>query len=573
VLLWLLLQAPAFARIQVTVTGVEGAERDNVLAFLSVERNKDRPGLDEDTVERMFNRIDREVRNALRPFGLYEPEVMSSFRQDGAEWRISINITPGPAVMLEAVSIAIEGPGAAEPIFDSLRSQTILVPGNRLMHADYDRVRGELTRIAEANGYLDARLLQNQLLVDAAARTARVDLRLTTGERYHFGEVTITQSSIRPELMERFLRFQTGDPYSTELLLRTQFALDDSLYFSNLEVIPGTRDPETLTVPVSITAGLSRRRLTFSLGYGTDTQLRGTVGWIDSRVNDRGHRFRAEARASAVQRSVDLRYDIPIGDPALEKFSVQGLGEWERRSDIETLEYSITPSLTQVYGRWQRVLSLAFTNTTTDDGVTSTTSSLLVPGIAFALVPQGFLGEALFTRPFFIELIGSHSALGSDADFLQLHVQAEKAIPLWPKWSMLLRAELGASAVRNFDELPGIYRFFAGGDRSVRGFGFESLSPEEPVTQPDGTVVLQKTGGRHLLVGSVELVRELPRNLAVSAFFDAGNAFNEWGDPLEYSAGVGMRFRLPGISLGIDVAQPLSEDGDPRLHLNISPQL
>lgn len=572
-LLLMLLQAPAFARIHVEVTGVEGPERANVLAFLSVERNQLRPDMDEDTLLRLFNRIDREVRNALRPFGLYEPEITSSYRADGADWRVLVNITPGPEVMLQAVDIVIEGPGADNAIFDGLRSQAILVPGNRLNHPDYERVRGELTRVAEANGYLDARLLRHELLVDVEARTARVDLRLTTGEQYHFGDVTITQEAIRPQLMDRFLRFREGDPYSVDQLLRTQFALDDSLYFSSVEVIPGERDPEALTVPVSITANKSRRRLTYSIGYGTDTQLRGTIGWIDTRVNDRGHRFRVELRASAVQQSLDARYDIPVGDPALERFSIQALTEYDQRSDLDTAEFSLTPSLTQVRGRWQRVASLAFTRTSTDDGANKTISNLVVPGIAFALVPQGFLGESLFSRPFFIEAIGSHSALGSDSNFVRFHVQSERVFPLRPKWSMLLRGELGVSLVDNFNELPGIYRFFAGGDRSVRGFGFDSLSPEEPVTQPDGSVELQKTGGRHLLVGSVEVVRELPRNLAVSAFFDAGNAFNEFGDPLEYSAGLGMRFRLPGVSMGIDIAQPLSQNNGIRLHLNISPQL
>ena len=79
----------------------------------------------------------------------------------------------------------------------------------------------------------------------------------------------------------------------------------------------------------------------------------------------------------------------------------------------------------------------------------------------------------------------------------------------------------------------------------MRGFAYNSLSPTELVEQPDGSLKEQTTGGRHLFVGSVEVVRDLPRNLAVATFFDFGNAFNDFGDPLEYSAGVGIRYRLP----------------------------
>jgi outer membrane translocation and assembly module TamA len=77
----------------------------------------------------------------------------------------------------------------------------------------------------------------------------------------------------------------------------------------------------------------------------------------------------------------------------------------------------------------------------------------------------------------------------------------------------------------------------------------------------------------------VELIRDLPKNLAVAVFFDAGNAFDAWGDPLMHSVGVGMRFRLPVVSVGIDVAQALTipagstERPGPRLHLNFSPKL
>ena len=89
----------------------------------------------------------------------------------------------------------------------------------------------------------------------------------------------------------------------------------------------------------------------------------------------------------------------------------------------------------------------------------------------------------------------------------------------------------------------------------------------------EGLLSLELTLSVHLVVGCVEFVRELPRSISVAAFFDIGNAFNKFGDPLEYSAGLGARYRLPGIALGLDVAQPLSQSGNPRVHFNISPQL
>ena len=145
---------------------------------------------------------------------------------------------------------------------------------------------------------------------------------------------------------------------------------------------------------------------------------------------------------------------------------------------------------------------------------------------------------------------------------------------------MLQSGDVGATAVSQSSDLAPSQRFFAGGDRSVRGYGVNELSPVEPTTDSNGDVVFEKVGGKHLVAASVELIRDLPwRNLSVAVFGDVGNAFDNFGDPLMYSVGVGVRMRLPIVSVGIDVAQGLtippgsSSRPGPRLHLNFSPKL
>lgn len=573
-MLLLACSATAQADITVTIDGVDGEAGANVLTFLSVARYRDRKDVDEDTMQRLYNRIDGEVKSALRPFGYYEPEVKADFHAAGNNWQVSISIRPGEPVRIRQLDISIEGPGASDPVFDSIRNQSLLRVGMRLHHGAYEQVKGEMTRLAAANGYLAAKMAKPPVMsVDVEAHSASVALALDTGPLYRFGKVEIDQKVVRPELMQRFLRFREGEPFSASEVLRTQFALDDSLFFARVDVERLPEDPETLTVPIRISATKSRPSLQLGAGYGTDTDIRGTLTWTDARINDRGHRFRFEIKASATKRQLNSRYDIPIGDPALERLSLEFENIYEEPSDIKTTTTTLRPSVTQVHGRWQTVTSLSATRTTTEEGVDEFTSNLLVPGIAIASVPKDFLGEAQFSRTFYGELTGSHSALGSDSNFLRLLLQSERSFDLNYRWHLLLRGEVGATLTSDFSGVPGIYRFFAGGDRSVRGFGYQSLSPEELVTKRDGSQKLEKTGGRHLLVGSVELVRDLPWNLAAATFLDAGNAFNDFKDPLAYAAGVGMRYRLPGLSIGLDVAKPMSTGGGLRLHLNITPKL
>lgn len=568
-----LVQLPARAGIQVQLSGVDGDARHNVLTYLSVERYREREDLDEDTMRRLFNRVDGEVKNALRPFGFYEPTVTADYRADGRNWRVDIAVQPGEPVRIRELTIEVEGPGAQDPVFDSIRRQSLLRLGMRLHHGSYEQLKGEMTRIAAAYGYLAARMSRSEMRVDVAQHQASVELRLDTGPRYRFGRVEIEQTVIRPELMRRFLRFKEGDPYSASELLRTQFALDDSLFFARVDVEPGTADADTLSVPVRITATSSRPQLQLGGGYGTDTSVRGTATWTDTRINDRGHRLRFDIKASATTRRIDSRYDVPIGDPALERMSLEFINRFEELGGLDTNEITLRPSVTRVLDRFQTVTSLSATRTTTDDGSSKFASHMLVPGFVLASVPQDYLGEALFTRGFYAEVIGSQRSLGSDADFVRVLVQMERTFDLNYQWHLLLRGEAGATAVDDFSEVPGIYRFFAGGDRSVRGFGYQSLSPRELVTNSQGETELRSVGGRHLLVGSAEIVRDLPWSLAAATFFDIGNAFNDFHDPVEYSAGVGIRYRLPGISIGLDVAKPLSTGDGFRLHLNITPKL
>jgi translocation and assembly module TamA len=563
------------ADIAVEVRGVDGPLRDNVLAFLSLNRFSGAAGLDQDMVDRLARRAEREAAQALRPFGYYAPEVRVETESGGGGWKATVTIEPGEPVVLIGADVRIEGPGRDEPFFRDLLRAPPLVPGQRLSHAAYEQTKGELQRAAAVHGYLDASWSEAELAVDPARLEARATLALDTGERYRFGPTTFEQDFLDPDLVARYLRYREGDWYDATLLLRTQFALDDSEYFSVVEVLPQPRDRVAKLAPVRIDAQRNRRhRYRVGLGYATDTETRVTLGWTNRQLNRHGHRLTAEATYASIEQGVEFGYTIPWEDPALEKLAFSLKAGRKDRGDVETRGYSLLSGLTQVQGRWQRVLfaSLDYTEdrfpaqASIDTAAQRQRSLLVAPGISYGLLPPGFLRSDEVGRGLYGELIGSTGALGSDADFVRLLVRDERRLGLGGPWSLILRGELGTSAVGDFQELPAKYRFFAGGDRSVRGYGYEELSP----TDADGN----RIGGRHMLVASVEVERTLPRNFAVAAFVDAGNAFNRFGDGLQYSAGLGLRYRLPFVSIGFDVAQSVSEpDRSPRLHLNFTPIL
>ncbi len=562
------------AKIDVQFAGVEGAILENVKALSSLHRLSASPELDDEMVGRLAQRAPAEARGALRPFGYYEPQVATELKQAGDHWQATVTIDPGRPVMLVEQQVEVTGSGRDEAFMRRALAGSPLRTGERLSHQAYEQLKGELLRAALGHGYLDARFTRGELLVDPATYMARAHVTLDTGERYRFGPTTIEQNVLRESLIRRYLRYHEGDWYDAEALLRTQFAFDDSQYFSVVEVLPAERDRSTRIVAMRISFEPNRRHLyTIAVGYGTDTGVRGTVGWEDRRLNRGGHRLQAKIRASEIETSAGLAYIVPWTDPALEKLAFELRGFREQRGDVETSGTTFKVGLTQVHGRWQRVLSVAVDRTqdevtTTSGGSTSVNeslSTLLVPGITYAYLPPDFLGVNAVPRGFRVELLASTENLGSDTNFTRIVMSDERRIRLADNWRLYLRGQIGASAVGEFEELPASYRFFAGGDQSVRGYGYQELSPVDA----DGN----KIGGRHLMTGTIEVQRDLPKNLVAAVFMDAGNAINKFGDPLEYSVGIGVRYRLPFLSIGIDVAQSISEpERSPRFHINFTPE-
>jgi translocation and assembly module TamA len=579
------------AGVSVEVRGVDEQLRTNVLAYLSFERyRKGGAELNADTVERLHERVEREVQAALRPFGYYEPKVESTVTDVGQQdWRVLVSIVPGQPVLIEHIDVRVDGPGETDPLFQRILSH-LPRAGERLNHAQYEAIKTDLQRTAATYGYFDAKMLRNELVVDPPNHLANIALELDSGERYRFGKTTIRQAAIKDRLVRRYLRFHEGEPFDLTQVLHTQFALDDARYFVNLEVQPGEPDRQAHTVPVDIHADPRRRNnYSFAPGYATDTGPRVTLGFEDRLLNSSGHSFSLQVQAAKVTRyNVQARYAIPIGDPALENFALRAQIEQQTLADVTAYTQAIGPSVTAVRGRFQYVAAINAVRTTSETILDNVTARMLVPEIDLASVPKGYYGETLFERPFFAELRGSDTALGSQSNFITLHAQAEHVFQIAPAWHLLLRDEVGASLVSGFSRLPAIYRFFAGGDNSVRGFYYNELSPTEPVcTQaPNGQFLRNadgscqsvvgsiKVGGRDMVTGTVEVIRDLPKNLGIATFVDYGNAFDHFGTHLYFSAGIGLRVRLPVMTVGIDVAQALNMPGaGPRLHINFSPKL
>jgi translocation and assembly module TamA len=559
--------AQAGVEIDINIDGGTEQMQDNARAFLSLSRYAKRSDLQQDTLERLEARIPVEIAKSLEPLGYYEPEITYQSQQRKAnDWKVTINIVPGRAVRLSEVNIAVIGEGKDDDRVTTELNKRALRPGQRLDHGSYDSFKNNLLRAATSSGYLEARWLENDLLIDKVERRAYVTLQLDTGPRYYFGTISIEQDVVDPDMMQRLLRMREGDPYDLDALLQTQYVLDDTLYFAPAEVQSGVPDAVTHTVPVKVTGKPNRKNsYAIAAGYGTDTQARGTLTWDRRLVNRDGHRAKLQLTGSAIGHEASVHYVIPVRDVALEKLEFTLADTKEELADAVSNRDEFITSFTQALGSWQRVLfaKLSYERSVYPDREEK--SFLIIPGISYSTLPNYILGQQQRHYSLYAELSGSPSSLGSGASFVQLRMQGERIFDLSEKWHLRLRGQVGISWLPDskFNELPASVRFFAGGDNSVRGFALNELSPLDEFGK--------RVGARNLIVGTTELERDLPKNLRLAVFYDIGNAIDHFGDPLEDAAGIGLRWHISVASLGLDVAQPLSVSGrSPRLHLHIS---
>jgi translocation and assembly module TamA len=566
-LVLVLLPQTGLAAIEVELEGVRGRIEANVRSYLDLVRFADREDLSDAAVRRLHQRAGRQVREALRPFGYYSPELTTSLAKDNGTWRAHLEIDPGRPARWTQIDVRIQGPGTDHPDFRQIVADSRLQPGNHLRHREYDDLRRALERAASARGYLDARFVERRLEVDPATRSARAVLHFETGPRYRFGEVVVEQTVLRDSLIQRLVFARQGEPYDSAALLRTQYAMFDIGYFSTVLIERGDQDPETLTVPVTIRATkIARQRIRLGIGYATDSRLRLSLGSEWRRINDRGHTAAAEIRASRPTTEVAMRYQIPIGDMLTERFAFRAGAVDETLGDLDSRRVTLGANYLRAIGDWQRSVSGDFVHETTrNPGRDQFTEFLFVPGIGFERLEADDPVMPVKGWRLRGELRGSHSALGAQADFLRFSGLASLVRPMGAKWRLSVRGELGTSAVDGFVGLPASQRFYAGGDQSVRGYGYQDLSP----TDADGN----RIGGRHLLFGSIEFQRRISRLFSGAVFVDAGNAFDEWGDPMEAAAGLGIHVHTPVGRVRVEVARSLTESRSPRLHLSVRPDL
>lgn len=556
------LEAQPF-RYAITLEVPEG-QRKLLEDHLEIYTARQNPRMDAEQLRLLVQRTPGQIRTLLSTEGFYSPSVDAAMDAGDGTWRARLTVVPGEASLVSDVDIEIRGGLGSDERATRLarmRARWPLKPGMVFRQALWEESKRAALQVLLTDAYPAATIAASRATVDPRSRTVSLRITLESGPAFRFGALEIEGLQRYPRsLVERLNPIPPGAPYSQAKVLEFQSRLQDSRYFASAlvttDIDPARADDATLRVQVLEVAS---RKLGFGAGASTNTGLRGQVEYEDLNFMDRALRLSGLLKLENKAQSLSGNLQFPrAADGHLD--SLNALTE---RTDIEgqrTYKYAFGGRRARVTGTTETSIGLQYVTERSEiAGVQGDSSQALVPTYTWTrrevdnlLYPSdGYLLSA--------QIGGAAKALASDQDFVRGYAKAAYYRHVGRHGGLIVRAELGATLARSRQGIPSDFLFRAGGDQSVRGYGYQSLGVQS------GNAIV---GGRYLGTASVEYVHWLKPDWGAAVFYDTGTATDSLHNRnAVHGYGVGARWKSPVGLLNVDLAYGQAVD---RLRLHFS---
>lgn len=607
--------------LTIEIDGVRDPLRGNVHARVDALQVSGGVRLSQRRLERIAEQAERQALLALRPYGYYRAGAKASTISTGPDsWQLRLVIDPGPPITVSDVLVQVTGAGASLPELQEWKKKWPLTTGRVVDQTVWETQKQRALDLAETSGYLLAHFTEQAIAVDLEHNVASLRLVMDSGVQAVMGTVSFEQDAVRPGILELLPRFREGQAYDAWLLEKLRLDIWRTGYFDNVEIVEERRleeDPPRVNLLVR-----ADRRVpnTYqgSLGFGTDTGIRAQVLWSRYLLSERGDHFNMGLgwQQKFNEYSFRSNYQLPRATAAREFWTADLLIN-RKRQDVtvkesdtsedyieltsgDVTDYSVKAGrlivrdfergYQQIFETWYG--QYLYETTAFDlgdvardlgyggrDGLGRYSESIksLAVGINWDwpyLRGSGFQTVGHHQRAW---VTLANKAWGSGKDFNQVYLSTRWHRMLGQRWKLLLSGEVGYTDATVNDvevvlpdrtlrlsvtDLPNLYRFKAGGSRSVRGYAFESLSNNG-------------LGSNNIVTASAEIEMNFRPDWSLAAFFDAGNAFNDWSDyELRKGVGIGIRWYSIAGPIRLDIAQGLDLPGDPwRIHFTIGTPL
>ncbi|MDN2703678.1 autotransporter assembly complex protein TamA [Janthinobacterium sp. SUN100] len=552
---------------------------------LDLERFRGNPRMDREQLQRLVRDTPEQARNLIATAGYYTPVVTVRVDTSGAKPVVIVDVDPGQAVTIDKVELELRGfdptpPLAASEPYDTeaLKRSWSLKTGSVFRQADWESAKRALLREVVQTRYPRAQLVDTQAVVDPETHKVSLLVVLDSGPELRFGELRIEGlKRYDPSIIRNLDKIRPGEYYSESALQSLQARLQDTGYFASVEVSadmssilseqieagqesqqaeaeggsaaaeakPVNRGPAPLLPLVVRVTENKQQNVSAGLGFSTNTGNRAQLNYDN--LNVWGTRFKSAITMETKKQAAHANFYFPT----TERGYNDSAGASFERSDISNEITAVTTiSAKRNWGGTNLERSLTFEFLSEDKTVVGLeqTRSKSLP-LTYAITKRS-LDSLLFpTKGYVInaQVGGALLPVLTDERFVRVAGKAVYYRPLGEKGELIVRGEMGALGSKEKRGVPAVYLFRAGGDQSVRGYGYQELG----VKEGDATI-----GGRYMLTGSAEYQYWFKPKWAIAAFYDAGNAADTVKAAMTPKSGYGLggRYKSPVGPINVDVA-------------------
>ncbi|MDR2335794.1 MAG: BamA/TamA family outer membrane protein [Burkholderiaceae bacterium] len=574
--------------------------RDLLQKHLELKRFQHQSDLQRRELTRLLGATNANVRDLIGTLGYFSPtvtvEVKETPESEEAPRKVIVNVDPGPATTIKHSEVRFSGANAQDPEGkaqrDAIRDQWPLKPGEPFSQSQWSSAKSGGLKVLQARRYPTARIDTSLADVDADHNEASVGVTYDPGAAYTFGPLVIEGTErYDPVGLARIARLPEGKVYDQNVMLDTQQRLVSSGYFDSVFLALAetpraslgdseqkqqeARAEQGSDVTSPVIAKVREARLqkwVFGVGVSTDTGPRLSIDHIHNKVP--GLNWRAVTKLQIDRKNPLISTQLtglpgedywrnfvgaklerePVGDFDVNSAQLRaGRAKSEERIDRNYyLQYDWAK--TQGSGAPPASSSLlanyGWTGRYFDNNISPTSGYGFAweAGVGTTLTPQ----RTPFTR-----------VTGRWMTLMPIGKPDEET---QRRSRLQLRAWGGAITAKSDADLPMTLMFLAGGDNSIRGYGYQSIGAKTD----NGKVI----GGRYLAAGSVEWQRPIvikgnTQDFEQAVFVDAGTV----GDDVNrmyarVGVGTGIRWRSPVGPLQADLAYGLQEH-QLRLHLRL----
>ncbi len=521
-----------------------------------------------------------QARALLEAEGYFASEIKVSLSDEvvGAPVVVKITVWPGPKATVEQVQLVFEGEldvqaekgdRDAVSLVRKINQQWPLAVGKPFLQATWSAAKNATLATMRSEGYAAAVWSGTAATVDAETQKAKLFIVADSGPRFFYGPLTIEGLKRQPEsAIRNTAGFRQGQPYREAEVLDFQERLQKLNLFESVFVTLNDDPAQAKEAGVTVQVReMPLQQATFGVGVSSDTGPRVSVEHLHRLLW--GLPWQAKSKVQLGREESVLQTDLTSHPNAGRKrwlLSLQGSRQLDT-DDALTLSYRARAGQSDEGDRLERLTYAEFlrAKVTSSDGLDLSDASALSGNQQ--LIWRDVDSQILPTRGFTANVQGSvghtFSTMEEAGWFGRAYGRLTWYRPLPGQWYASLRAEGGHVFAADDVSVPDTLLFRAGGDESVRGYGYRTLGE-----QRNGVTV----GARTMVTGSAELARPMWQrfpSLWGAVFIDAGDATDRWADlDPKLGYGMGVRWRSPVGPLRLDLAYG-QEERQYRLHFSV----